>query len=293
MTRKRLIKTDRKESVKIPFFRVIRGLLFLASLLASCTNNSKLLLENAENAWAAGDRASAITFFEDFLQRYPNDPLAWRAHYGLGNAYYLSTVPAERDLKKAEEQYRKILTDAPQADVAPIVWRRVADIKAEEDERFEAISEYENLLLHYPHLPERRRIRLTIANLYHDIGNLSQAETEYQKVVSNSQYDEISESSLLRIAAINQMRDRFEKAVPALQELIANSKNDDVVHQSKIGLSDCLAKLARFQEAAAILQSIEDPRPGERKLIKTRLDSLAREEHSKPHMRDVDWRKHR
>lgn len=292
MTRKKPIRTDQRESVRIPFFRCIRGLLplFLLLLSAACADNSKLLLENAENAWAAGDRAVSIALFEDFLRRYPDNPLAWRAHYGLGNAYYLSAVPAERNLKKAEAEYQDILSKSPQASVASEVWKRIADIKAERGERFEAIAEYENLLLRFPNLTGHRRIRLTIANLYHDLGNLSQAETEYQKVADGSSYDELCESAFLRVASINQMRSRFEKAIPALNAVIANSKNQDVVHQSKLGLSDCLAKLGRYQEAGATLRSIGDPRPGERKLIRARLDALAKEEHSKPKMGEVDWR---
>jgi tetratricopeptide (TPR) repeat protein len=134
---------------------------------------------------------------------------------------------------------------------------RLAEALGEMGRAYEAIAEYENL--NPQDSSERRRIRLRIADLYFAQRNYSQALTEYEKVVEQVPYDELSEQAYLREASIYHIeRAQYQQALPVYEKLSTLSGDGKVRIRAMYGLVDCHAGLYQFDEAIKTLRAIKD-----------------------------------
>ena len=81
---------------------------------------------NAERAYAAAvttfqarEHGQAVLDFLEFMARYPNHPLAGRAQYWIGEAYY-----AQRDYRQALVEFEKVLErPGPNASAPESLWK--------------------------------------------------------------------------------------------------------------------------------------------------------------------------
>jgi tetratricopeptide (TPR) repeat protein len=100
---------------------------------------------------------------------------------------------------------------------------------------------------------------LRIADLYFAGRNYSQALTEYDKVIENVPYDELSEQAYLREASIYHIeRSQYQQALPVYQKLASMSADPKLQLRAMYGMTECCAGLYQFDEAIRILRSIKD-----------------------------------
>ena len=244
------------------------------------------LLDQAQAAWDRTDFPAAAARYEDFLREEPHHEQAANAHFKVAHIYYLNL----RQYDKATEHYIQLIEEFPKCPQLYEARQQLAECYAAMDKRREAISEYENLLTAFPSTPDRRRIRLNIADLYYK-QDLSQALVEYQKVVKDTPYDELSERAYLRIGGIRFLRDEFEAAIPAYQLVDQNTRDAAIRRQARYGLADCYERTFDFEAAVKVLEQTErDPKAPD--YIPKRIAGIRERQRQRKLLQpDADWPK--
>ena len=244
-----------KDIAVSPRLRVAVSLLICLTLLAfgACHRDAAQSLIRAVEAWDSGDYKVAAEEYERYLYQNPGGDKAADARFQLANIYYFKLQKYDR----ASANYTAFLEQNPSHPNAPLARERLAEVLGEMGRSYEAIAEYENL--NPQDTSERRRIRLRIADLYFAGRNYSQALTEYDKVIENVPYDELSEQAYLREASIYHIeRSQYQQALPVYQKLASMSADPKLQLRAMYGMAECYAGLYQFDEAIRILRSIKD-----------------------------------
>ncbi len=228
--------------------------LMLAALaVGACHRDAGQSLTRAVEAWDSGDYKLAAEEYERYLYQNPTGDKAPDARFQLANIYYFKLQRYDR----ASANYTAFLEQSPSHPNAPLVRERLAEVLGELGRSYEAIAEYENL--NPQDSSERRRIRLRIADLYFAQRNYSQALTEYDKVIENVPYDELSEQAFLREASVYHVeRGQYQQALPVYQKLVSMSADPKLRLRATYGMAECYAGLYQFDEAIRSLRSIKD-----------------------------------
>lgn len=223
----------------------------LLVFLSACHSRDALLTQ-AQAAWDKEDWAMTVARYEEYLKdSSPSDQVA-EVHFKVANVYYLNLKQYER----AAEHYIRLLEDYPKFKDLEQVHQRLAECYVAMKKLREAISEYENLLKAYPETPVRRKIRLEIANQYYE-NDKSQALVEYQKVVKDAPYDNLSEKAYLRIGGVRVIRNEFEEAIPAYKIVTENTTDLNIRRQTRDHLADCYENTSNYEEAIKVLEQTE------------------------------------
>jgi tetratricopeptide (TPR) repeat protein len=233
--------------------------LFALCLLFSGCGSRGTLLNEAQTAWDRGDYQAAVTHYEEFLKGAPPSEQAANVHFEAAKIYYLNLKQYDR----AAEHYIRLIEDFPQFPKREQAYLQLAECFELMKKPREAISEYESLLIAFPDTPERRKIRLAIADLYYGYDQ-SQALVEYQKVVKDAAYDELAEKAYLRIGGVRFLRNEFQEAIPPYQMVAQNTQDPNIRRQARDRVADCYENLAEYDRAVKILEQTEpDPQqPG-------------------------------
>lgn len=227
----------------------------LSGLVAStgCHRDVERLLTRAVEAWDSGDYKLAAEEYERYLYQRPSGEKAADARFQLANIYYFKL----RRYDQARAQYNAFLEQNSSHANSQLARERLAEVLGEMGRSYEAIAEYENL--NPQDSDERRRIRLRIADLYFAQRNYSQALTEYEKVIEQVPYDELSEQAYLREASIYHIeRGQYQQALPVYQKLASTSGDGKVRIRATYGLAECYAGLYQLDEAIKTLRGIKD-----------------------------------
>jgi tetratricopeptide (TPR) repeat protein len=238
-----------------PGLRVSLSLLICLMLLAlgACHRDAEQSLTRAVEAWDSGDYKAAAEEYERYLYQNPAGDKAADAKFQLANIYYFKLKKYDR----ADANYTAFLEQNPSHPNAPLARERLAEVLGEMGRSYEAIAEYENL--NPQDSNERRRIRLRIADLYFAGRNYSQALTEYDKVIENVPYDELSEQAYLREASVYHIeRGQYQQALPVYQKLSSLSTDPKLRVRAMYGEAECYAGLYQFEEAIKTLRAIKD-----------------------------------
>jgi len=256
----------------------------LCLLLIACNKAPRPLLQMAEAAWQSGDYPAAAHYYQEFLQKNPDDPRSARALFELGNIYLLNL----KQYANAQQSYSELLSRFPDSEFSYLARQRRAESYVEMGRTYEAIAEYENLFIAFPETDDRRRIRLTIADLYHKQHNYSQAEAEYQKVIDGAHYDSLSQTAYLRIGGINQLvRERYDKAIAAYSKVAEMTGDHKVRLQALYNIADGYAKLYKFDDAINVLKQIADGE--QREFIEKRIKEFQEQKQKHTEAPQVDW----
>lgn len=258
--------------------RAARFLLLLLSFISAIANSGchrdiERSLARAVEAWDSGDYNLATEEYERYLSQRPNSEKAPEARFQLANIYYFKL----RRYDQARDHYNAFLEQNPTHSNAQLARERLAEVLGEMGRSYEAIAEYENLSPRDS--GERRRIRLRIADLYFSQRNYSQALTEYEKVIEQVPYDELTEQAYLREASIYHLeRGQYQQALPVYQKLASMSNEPKVRTRAMYGLAECHAGLYQFDEAIKTLRTIRDEaeQPGVARRV-TELEHQKRE----------------
>ncbi len=239
----------------------------LLIFITSCRSRDNVLSQ-AQTAWDQGNYEAAVNYYEQFLKEPPSSEQAATAHFEAAKIYYLNLKQYDR----AAEHYIRIIEDFPQFPRREQAFMQLAGCFELLNKPREAISEYESLLQAFPETPERRKIRLAIADLYYGYDQ-RQSLVEYQKVVKDAPYDEPSEKAYLRIGGVQFLRNEFQEAIPAYQTVQQNTKDSIIRRQARDRLADCYENLADYDAAIKILEETE-PDPKEPDFVSKRIEGI-------------------
>ncbi len=236
-------------------------------LLSGCRSKVSLLGQ-AQAAWDRGDYQAATGHYEDFLKTAPSPEQAANVHFEVAKIYYLNLKQYDR----AAEHYIRLIEDFPQFPKREQAYHQLAECFELTKKPREAISEYESLLIAFPDTPDRRKIRLAIADLYNDYDQ-SQALVEYQKVVKDAPYDELSEKAYLRIGGVRYVRGNFEEAIPVYEAVDQNTKDPIIRRQARERLADCYEGMVNYDKAVDILEHTESD-PNDPGYLQKRIEGI-------------------
>lgn len=118
------------------------------------------VLAVAREQEAKGEKAVARSLYEEFLEKYPQDPGAPEARYRLGELAY-----GERRYKDAVVQYGKVAEDFPRSDRAPDALLKTAESMLAMDLREDATTLLNEVQKRYPGTPAAGRARQRLAEL--------------------------------------------------------------------------------------------------------------------------------
>jgi tetratricopeptide (TPR) repeat protein len=242
-------------------------LLALTAFNLSCSSGA--LLDKAQAAWDNTDYAAAVDYYEQFLKENPGSDKAEFARLKVATIY-------RRDLKKydrAIEHYIHFIEEFPKSPDIVEARMRLGDCYGSTRKYREAIGEYEGVLPKITDVGERRRLRLSIADMYFELNDRGQALAEYQKVVSDAPYDNLTERSYLRIGGIRLLRDEYEDAIPAFQTVASNTKDPMVRRAARFSMADCYVRTLQYDQAIRILEQTE-PDPKSPTYIQKRIASI-------------------
>jgi tetratricopeptide (TPR) repeat protein len=251
---------------------------------AGCVMTKTSARERARAAWVDQNYAAAAKDYEEYLATNPQGPEAEDAELALADIYYHNLKQYDR----ARDRYADFLQTYPSSDHAYDARQRLAEAQVELKALPEAIAQYETLLEEHPDTPDRRTIRATIADLYYQRGDYNQSELEYDRVVANAPYDELTEQALLRLASIYHLiRGQEERAIPTYDRVAQSTDDPDVRRTALYSLSETYASLFRYDEAIATLARIDDP--AEAAYVAQRTAELQRQKKEHVDAPEVDW----
>lgn len=110
----------------------------------------------------AKDLPLARTLYNEFLRKWPKDPLAARAHFELAETYF-----GEDKCREALFEYGKVIQEFPKAKDAPEAYLHSGTCFAKLDMKKEAKLALDELVRSYPHSSEARQARKDLAALNH------------------------------------------------------------------------------------------------------------------------------
>ncbi len=246
---------------------LIACLLTLTALGLSCSRGA--LLDNAQAAWDRADYAAAAAYYEQFLKENPGSEKAEFARLRV------ATI-CQRDLKqydRAIEHYIHFIEEFPKSPDIIQAREQLAACYGLTRKYREAINEYEGVLPKISEVDKRRQLRLNIADMYFDLNDRGQALAEYQKVVADAPYDNLTERALLRIGGIRLLRDEYEDAIPAYQTVAAYTKDPVIRRTARFGIADCYVRTLQYDLAIRVLEQT-DPDPKAPNYIQKRIASI-------------------
>ena len=97
----------------------------------------------------AGDVNGALKGFRQFLERYPNSPLASNAQYWLGECYY-----AQRRFSQAIVEFERVFNQYPSSEKVPAALLKIGYSNLELQEHARARAIFRQLVRAYPKTPE-------------------------------------------------------------------------------------------------------------------------------------------
>lgn len=256
----------------------------LTTAAFGCRSTPESSRDRAKAAWVDQDYARAAAEYETYLASNPQGPEAEEAELALADIYFHNLKQYDR----ARDRYGLFLSHYPQSAHVAEARRGLAEVYVELKAFPDAVSQYETYLEENPDTPDRRKIRATIADLYFQAGDVNQSEVEYDRVVADAPYDELTEQALLRLASIAHLvRGQEERAIPAYDR-VANSTDDPAVRRSALySLSETYASLFRYDEAIKTLGRIDDP--AEASYVARRTAELERQKREHADAPEVDW----
>jgi tetratricopeptide (TPR) repeat protein len=271
-----LLQTEQTNAYRVfpnsPFTaarRILPAFLCLLSAVFSASCARGALLDNAQAAWDKSDYAAAADYYERFLKENPQSDQAEFARLRA------ATI-CQRDLKqydRAIQHYIHFIEEFPKSPDLVQARTQLGYCYGLTGKHREAISEYEGVMPKVGDEKERRRLRLNIADMYFELNDRGQALAEYQKVVANAPYDDLSERAYLRIGGIRVLRDEYEDAIPAYDTVANNTKDQMVRRTARLEMAGCYERTFQYDKAIQILeQTPADPKAPD--FIQKRIASI-------------------
>jgi len=106
------------------------------------------------------DSALARQLYREFLKKWPKDPLAGQAHFGLGESYV-----AEEKCREALPEYGRVMQNFPKAPAAPDAYLRASECFRELKMADESRLALEELVSAHPKSAAAKTARARLAEL--------------------------------------------------------------------------------------------------------------------------------
>ncbi|HEX4802313.1 MAG TPA: tol-pal system protein YbgF [Myxococcaceae bacterium] len=120
----------------------------------------KLYLALADSKLKEGDYLLGRQLYDDFMKKWPRDPLNGEAHFGRGETFY-----AEDKCREALAEYGKVIADYPKSQSTPNAYLRSGDCFGRLKMKDEARLALEELIKNYPRSDAAKEAKARLAAL--------------------------------------------------------------------------------------------------------------------------------
>lgn len=232
--------------------RVAGLFVVLSFVLAGCNSDTRQLLDQAELGWRDGNYDDAIRLNLLVYERDPHGKYASRALMNLGNIYYLNL----RQLNKAVGFYEKLVTELPGHPEEFKARERLAAIYANEmGDLTQAVYEYEKILAS-DGVDNRAEIQFRMADAYFKLNDFDRALRELRRVQEWGVSGHLADQVHLKVGNVYQIRKRYEDALEPFQNVSA-SPCIECRRRALLNLMETYESLYEFDKAIETVRKLD------------------------------------
>jgi tetratricopeptide (TPR) repeat protein len=224
----------------------------LAALLAACNSDSQQLLDRAEARWREGNYEDAIRLNTLLYQRDPQGKCAAQALLRIGDIYYLNL----RQVKDAVEAYKRLVSELPGRPEEYRARQQLAAIYENEiGDLTQAINEYDKIL-EAKDLDNRAEIQFRRANAYFKLQQYDTAWRELRRIEEAGVTGHLADQVYLKLGNIDQVKHQYGDAVAYFQR-VAEAPCLECRRRALLNLAETYEALYDFDEAISTLGKLD------------------------------------
>jgi TolA-binding protein len=195
----------------------------------------------------------AVASFQEFVRRWPENPLVAEALYQLaGNQYALGRFD------EAIDSYRKLVAGFPDSTFAPLAVYEIANCYGAENKREEMAAQFRNFAAHYPTHSRIGSALYSIASQLERDGKTDEALAAYRDVTARAistadvttDFRKAAIASEMRIAAILEARGDVANAIAACEKALGKLRDDPAAVNAMITqIAEAYRATRKFNDA--------------------------------------------
>lgn len=193
--------------------------LSMAESLKSQEVKRSVLMETAQVLFTQKKYDKAMGYFDEFANRYPDDPKVPEALYQAGVSYYRLEYYTE-----AMNRWGKVVKGHPQHTLAPEALYQIGKTLFGLGNYNEAATQLQLLIDKYPQFSEAKAARVQIAQSYYNMGRFDLAATRLQEFLNNYPKDPKAKDVLELLQMAHYRQGKQKGDLMALTEKFPNSK---------------------------------------------------------------------
>ncbi len=240
-------------------------------LLTSCgPGEAARLYKTGEEEWQAGRYEQAVDAFARLTEAHPKDALADDALLALGDIHYLFL----NRYQDALVFYVDLIERHPGSPLRSDARMKMAAIyRGKKDDRERAILEYQKVLNEKAPPETAAQAQFAIAECFSQVGNFSQAATEFEIFLSGFPESELADKARLGLAHCEYAQGQCPKAIEHYRRIEQGRAPAEVVVEARFGIASCYEESGLLGEARAAFTVLLDTHPN-RPLIEERLQRI-------------------
>ncbi len=242
------------------FKRIIISI-FLSLLiigLVSCRSEIEKEFENGQIKISQGNYVEALKVFEGITNRYSSGELYIDSMFWAGNINYLYLNKHQIALESFEE----LVVNYPNSKRAQEAREKMAQIYEDiMDNPTAAISQYQEIIDFAPKSRQAAFSQLHIALCYDKLGDIKQAVTEANTLISDYPDSEYIDDARLAIAEIYFTSDDYANTVAAYKKFIKHHPNSEHIIDAKFDLAVSLEEIGKLDDSLQLYKEIVEKYP--------------------------------
>jgi TolA-binding protein len=212
------------------------------------------------NRTATAHFEEAVAFFREFVNRWPENPLAPEALYQLARSQY-----ALRQFDDAINSYRKLAARFPDDRFAPLGVYEIATCYEAENNREEMVAQFHSFVARYPTHPRVGSALYSIASQLERDRKTDEALQAYRDITARAvmtpnvtaDLRKAAIASEMRIAGILEARGDIAHVVAGCEETLSRFQEDPMAVVAMIGqITDAYKSAKEFNDAYARLDHL-------------------------------------
>jgi len=226
----------------------------VAAFLAACNSDSQQLFERAEARWREGNYEDAIRLNTLLYRRDPQGKYAPQALLKIGDIYYLNL----RQVRNASETYNRLISEfAGRREEYSARQQLAAIYENEIGDLTQAILEYEKIL-EAKDLDNRTEIEFRRANTYFKQRSYDRAWRELRRIEDAGVTGHLADQVCLKLGNIDQIKGQYQDAVSYFQR-VSESPCPECRRRALLNLADTYEALFDFDKAIQTFGKLDLP----------------------------------
>jgi len=207
----------------------------------------------------AGKHEEALAVYQEFLQRYPNDP---RASSVPQNIMFIAWAYADKgEYEKAAQIFKIIAENFPKSEQAPEALLRAGDMFSKAGKSEEAAKIYSKFVELYANDPKAASAMMNLAWGYAQKQDYEKAAQTFKMIADNFPKSEQAPEALLRAGDMFSKAGKSEEAAKIYSKFVELYANDPKAASAMMNLAWGYAQKQDYEKAAQTFKMIADNFP--------------------------------